>query len=88
MAERVPGRMAVLTEVQENLLLLPLHEQLVVAQEVCILLLLDLLDHGFCLLEQGHGHCETPLFTNMLRRHATARCPLHQIPEPWCCTRP
>lgn len=47
--------MVVLTKVQENLLLLPLHEQLVVGQEVCILLLLDLLNDGFCLLEQRHG---------------------------------
>ena len=45
----------VLTKVQENLLLPPLHEQLVVGQEVCILLLLDLLNDGFCLLEQRHG---------------------------------
>ena len=48
-------RMVVLTEVQENLPLLSLHEQLVVGQEVCVLLLLDLLDDGFCLLEQRHG---------------------------------
>ena len=44
-------RMVVLTKVQENLLLLPLHEQLVVGQEVCVLLLPDLLNDGFCLLE-------------------------------------
>ena len=43
--------MVVLTKVQENLLLLPLHEQLVMGQEVCVLLLLDLLNDGFCLLE-------------------------------------
>lgn len=47
--------MVVLTKVQENLLLLPLHEQLVMGQEVCVLLLLDLLNDGFCLLGQRHG---------------------------------
>lgn len=79
--EGVPERAATLTEVQENLLLLPLHEQLVVGQEVCVLLLLDLLDDGFCLLEQGHGHRETPLFTDTIRRHVTACCPGSQIPD-------
>lgn len=71
MAGEGPGteRAAAPTKVQEDLLLFPLHEQLVVAQEVCILLLLDLLDNGFCLLEQGHGQAtsKTPPIPNVRR---------------------
>lgn len=65
----------VLTEVQKDLLLLPLHEQLVVGQEVCILLLLDFLDNGFCLLEQGHSQASSktsPLCQHEARYHPPA----------------
>lgn len=54
--EAPKARPAVLTKVQENLLVLPLHKQLVVGQKVRVLLLLDLLDNGFGLLQQGHGY--------------------------------
>lgn len=81
--ERAPEkRTAILTKVQENPLLFPLHKQLVVGQQVCVLLLLNLLDNSFCLLQQRHGHwLDTPHFTNV-RRPVTTRCPLHQVPEP------
>lgn len=80
--ERAPGkRPAVLTEVQEHLLLLPLREQLVVRQEVCVLLLLDLLDDGFRLLERRQGRRETPVSPN--RTRGTRPCPLPppQVPD-------
>lgn len=85
--EGVPERAEALTKVQENLLLLPLHEQLVMGQEVCVLLLLDLLDDGFCLLGRGHGHRETPLSRRPLPAAPGPRSPmLHQTLAPtWGC---
>ena len=72
-------RSAILTEVQEHLLVLPLHEQLVVGQEVCVLLLLDLLDNGFCLLEQGHGQATGETAPSPTWSPA---CPSHLDQEP------
>lgn len=82
---RGPGRRGqALTKVQENLLLLPLHEQLVVGQEVRVLLLPDLLDDGLCLLEQGQGQpageTPPPASVTRRRRHPSARRARAQSP--------
>lgn len=53
-------------------------------QEVCILLLLDLLDDGFRLLEQGHGQApsENPLPLPTFKRPITTCWPIAWDPEP------
>ena len=83
--------MVVLTKVHENLLLLPLHEQLVVGQEVCVLLLPDLLNDGFCLLEQRHGRAtgETTPSPHDKGHIIHILPPCHtRTPSPRSCPRP